>query len=114
LAEAAVGGTGVVAEKRTGLSAVPLNSLRLVAGRNWLATGGGLVCLRAFLGVSRESADGIPICCLPAIAARLPLRTGSVDVIIRCSDGLQGLVYRGREIGPFVVLRSSPFLCLED
>ena len=30
-----------------------------------------MVCLRAFLGVSRESADGIPICRLRAIAACL-------------------------------------------
>ena len=79
-----------------------------------MAAGGGLVCLRAFLGVSRESADGIPICCLRAIAVGLALRTGSVDVIMRRCDGLQVLVYRGREIVPFVVLRSSPFLCLED
>jgi hypothetical protein len=37
-----------------------------------------------------------------------------VDGIIRGCAGLRVLIQGGTEIGPFVVLRSSPVLCLED
>jgi hypothetical protein len=44
----------------------------------------------------------------------LALRSGAVDVIIRGCAGLRVLIQGGTEIGPFVLLRSSPVLCLED